>query len=268
MQAFDPKQNTITQEQIAEIAKYDICTIADALDILSARPFNAGYLLPEIKQLLPRGRKTFVGFAATGKLCNSHPPKEEQKENMIQYYAHVQSMCRPCISVVEDIDPYPQGSIWGGINVLQHKALGCIAGITNGAIRDVYELEEHQDFGFYGTCFTTNRGHQHIVDYNCPVNVGGMTIYPGDLIAADMQGVIVIPKEVVPRLIEACQANVDGERPLVDYLTGVLERGEEIDIDELRRVRYFSGALYASVPPGVEDTRKGDGALGYDMYSK
>ena len=49
------------------------------------------------------------------------------------------------------------------------------------------------------------RAESHLVAHNCPVQICGMTVLPGDLIHADCHGAVVIPAEAAPRLAEACR---------------------------------------------------------------
>ena len=46
---------------------------------------------------------------------------------------------------------------------------------------------------------------------NYPVSVAGATIQPGDLIIGDVDGVVVLPREAVPALIELAQKKRDAE---------------------------------------------------------
>jgi 4-hydroxy-4-methyl-2-oxoglutarate aldolase len=46
---------------------------------------------------------------------------------------------------------------------------------------------------------------------NVPVVLGGQTIHPGDVVVADDDGVLVVPRTDVPRALTASQARIDKE---------------------------------------------------------
>jgi 4-hydroxy-4-methyl-2-oxoglutarate aldolase len=44
------------------------------------------------------------------------------------------------------------------------------------------------------------------------VECGGVTVYPGDLIVGDANGVICVPRALIMPLLEACEAALAEER--------------------------------------------------------
>ncbi len=105
--------------------------------------------------------------------------------------------------VVQDLDkPRVLGAFWGEVNANVHRALGCVGTITDGAVRD---LEEMNNAGFKALARRLCVGHAfcHPVRWNCQVEVFGRTVRPGDLIHADQHGFLVIPAEDQPKLLEA-----------------------------------------------------------------
>lgn len=40
-----------------------------------------------------------------------------------------------------------------------------------------------------------------IVDYRCPIEIGAVWINPGDLVVADMDGVLIVPKNIEEEVI-------------------------------------------------------------------
>ncbi|MEB2363312.1 MAG: hypothetical protein OZ929_18390 [Bryobacterales bacterium] len=50
------------------------------------------------------------------------------------------------------------------------------------------------------------------VDFRCPVEIGGVRIRPGDLIFGDLDGVLVIPREVEDEVIARALEKTRGER--------------------------------------------------------
>jgi regulator of RNase E activity RraA len=51
-----------------------------------------------------------------------------------------------------------------------------------------------------------------VVEYRCSIEVGQVTVQPGDLIFGDLDGVVVIPKKVEAEIIERALAKARGEK--------------------------------------------------------
>jgi regulator of RNase E activity RraA len=147
-----------------------------------------------------------VGYAVTLKIEPGNPEhKNAGTEAWSQYRKYVAAQPGPKIVVVQDLDkPQVLGSFWGEINGNVHRSLGCVGCITDGAIRD---LDEMTNAGFKAIARRLCVGHAHStpVDWNCPVDVFGCTVNPGQLIHADRHGFLVIPKEDEAGLLDAAR---------------------------------------------------------------
>lgn len=231
----------LTLEELQRIAQFDIPTLSNGLDRLNARPLNKGFMDSSIHEIIPKS-KTYIGYAATAKISCNVPAREEEKENLLKYYCHVQNTSSPSITVVEDVDPVPVGALWGEVNVLTHLAVGCVAAVTNGGVRDLNELDK-LDFGCFAACKVTARAHVHVIEYGTPVHVGGMEIKPMDLICADRHGVIVIPPEAASYLAEACVEDIESERNLIENLRRVVSGKVQLDMKVLKQWREESAAF-------------------------
>jgi len=51
-----------------------------------------------------------------------------------------------------------------------------------------------------------------VVDYRCPIEIGGVWINPGDLVFADMDGVVIIPKELEVEVVTKALMKATGEK--------------------------------------------------------
>jgi regulator of RNase E activity RraA len=61
-------------------------------------------------------------------------------------------------------------------------------------------------------------GYCHILNINGPVTVGGMAIYPGDLLHGDLNGITTIPDEIATEVPEVCREVARAEAVVLDYL--------------------------------------------------
>jgi regulator of RNase E activity RraA len=51
-----------------------------------------------------------------------------------------------------------------------------------------------------------------VIDYRCPIEIGGVSIAPGDLVFADLDGVVIIPKRHEVEVIEKALEKARGEK--------------------------------------------------------
>jgi regulator of RNase E activity RraA len=147
-----------------------------------------------------------VGYAVTVVCEPSNPEHKRRNPNAAsEYRRYVAETPGPKIVVVQDLDkPGVYGAFWGEVNANTHRALGCVGTITDGAIRD---LDEMNNAGFKALARRLCVGHAHStpVRWNCEVEVFGARIQPGQLIHADKHGFLAIPPEDVPHLLEAAR---------------------------------------------------------------
>ncbi|MBL8215374.1 MAG: RraA family protein [Bryobacterales bacterium] len=105
---------------------------------------------------------------------------------------------------------------WGELLSTAAKARGARGAVVDGLIRDVMKIEE---LGFpvfaAGIKPVDSMGRGVVTAYNVPVECGEVIVNPGDLIFADYDGVIAIPGNIVPKVVEMAADKVkreDGSR--------------------------------------------------------
>jgi len=123
---------------------------------------------------------------------------------------------------------------WGEILALAAQLKGVAGVVVDGAVRDVDACET---FGFAvharGTVPSTARGRIVQEGWNVPVRLGDAPVRPGDVIVADVNGVVVIPIERLAEAVHAAEEILAKENAMLD----ALRAGESIqDVD--RRFHY------------------------------
>jgi regulator of RNase E activity RraA len=105
-----------------------------------------------------------------------------------------------------------QNAPWGELLSTAAKARGARGAVIDGLVRDVRKIEA---VGFpvfaRGIKPVDSKGRGTIIDYNVPIECAGARVAPGDLIVADYDGVIAVPAEVLPNVIQLATAKVDKE---------------------------------------------------------
>jgi len=122
------------------------------------------------------------------------------------YYEHpglwryVASLAGPRILVIQDTDDAPGvGALIGEAYARISRALGCVACVTNGAVRDLPGIEA-LGFQVFAGSVSVSHAYAHVVDFGEPVEIGGLRIAPGDLLHGDLHGVHAIPTGAAGKL--------------------------------------------------------------------
>lgn len=225
----------LTAEQLAELRKFDSPTICNAIERFAVRPFTAGFMGPAIRHL-QGGERPVVGYAVTGRISATEPPSAEDRDRIFTWFEAVAATPRPSIAVLEDLDDPPVGSFWGEVQATTHRALGCVATVTSGGVRDLQEVAEI-GFGYWAREVLVSHAYVHVASVGGPVTVGGLVVSPGDLLHADRHGIVQIPGEIAGELAAACRAIQEAELTLLQPLRAHLDAGTEIDLAELRALR-------------------------------
>lgn len=123
---------------------------------------------------------------------------------------------------------------WGEILAMGAKKKGVSGVVVDGAARDVDTCQEF-DFPVHarGTVPTTARGRIVQEAWNVPVRLGNAPVRPGDVIVADVNGVVVIPIERLEEVVIAAEGIMAKEQEMIN----ALKAGESIlEVD--RRFNY------------------------------
>ena len=97
-----------------------------------------------------------------------------------------------------------RSGIWGELLTTAAIARGATGVVTDGAVRDIARIET---LGFpvfsrhVSALDSFNR--QKVVDFDVTVELGGVSVAPGDLIIADRDGIAVVPKALESEVLEA-----------------------------------------------------------------
>ncbi|MGO4305478.1 MULTISPECIES: RraA family protein [unclassified Cupriavidus] len=126
------------------------------------------------------------------------------------------AIARPGDVIVVDGKGDQSCALMGAIMVNQCKAIGVQAVVLDAASRDADEIRE---LGFPMYSVGTNpNGPTKLVPgrVNHPIQCGGVTVNPGDLVIGDSDGVVVIERDKVPALLALAAEKVEAERARID----------------------------------------------------
>lgn len=213
---------------------FDGLRVADVTDGMDAVGLpNIGLMDPEIRPLWKDAktfRHRFVGIAVTARYVPTNRPPagkrtfEEYNAWSGQWYETLspepfESLIRTGSAlVIDDSNRVDVGSI-GSYNILAWKLRGLVGVVTDATARDTDEIEtEGVPLYFRGPGRGIRPGRNEIESVNRPVVCGGVLVVPGDVIVADGDGVVVVPRaraEEVARCARTIfQQDKEGRREL------------------------------------------------------
>lgn len=100
--------------------------------------------------------------------------------------------------------------------VLAKKGTGVL---LDGYARDLRELKLMDFPLFYkGTSPLTSKGRCEINECQIPITIDGVTINPGDIIFGDIDGVVVIPKDIAEKVYDEALIVVEKENKVREEL--------------------------------------------------
>lgn len=182
-------------EILARLAAIDTCALSDALDKLG--------LVGQVTGLRREsGAGRVAGIAVTVKLGTGVPPPGPP----IHLGARaIEASDQNSIIVVEQRTGVEAGC-WGGLLSRGARHANVRAVVADGPVRDIDEARE-LDFPIFTnrvTCFTARA---RVVEKatNVPVEIGAVTVQPGDFVVADDSAVIVIRPDDIAAVLQAAE---------------------------------------------------------------
>jgi 4-hydroxy-4-methyl-2-oxoglutarate aldolase len=221
-------EKTLPHKLLNQLREFDTCTLSNAMERLQVRPRNEGFIIGTVRCQFPK-MPPVAGYAATGRIRSSMPPISGgwYYEHM-DFWRYVESVQSPRIVVLSDSDPWPgTGAMFGEVHARICQVLDCTAYVTNGAIRDVPNIES-LNFQLFAGSISVSHAYAHVVEFGEPIEIGGLRISSGDLLHGDMHGVQMIPHQVAHQLPEVARQIQAQESELF----ALLER-EDFSIDML-----------------------------------
>ena len=120
----------------------------------------------------------------------------------------------------------PTAGTVGDILALRAQVRGAAGIVTDGAIRDSQALRAMDLPVYYGATHPAVLGRRHVPwEVNTTIACAGVTVTPGDIIAGDGDGVIVIPAHVA---MEVAQDAAEQELQ-EEFAARMVAKGESVD---------------------------------------
>ena len=221
--------NVYSDEEDRQVLKlFDglrVADVADGMDKVGLT--NIGLMSPEIHAAwkdTEHYTHRFVGIAVTARYVPTNKPQAPAMETEAfdkwvgDWYSKLSSepftaiIRKGTALVLDDAPDSDVGSI-GSNNIMGWKLAGCVGVVTNATARDTDEIAtEKMPLYFRKPGRGIRPGRNEIESINRPIVCGGVLVEPGDVIVADGDGVIVVPRVKAKEVAEYAQAVISGDK--------------------------------------------------------
>ena len=202
-----------------------VADVSDGMDAVGLQ--NTGLMDPEIHPLWKDTKHythRIIGTAVTARYVptNKAPAGRLSVEDYDKWAAHwystyssepfVSLIRKGTVLVIEDAGNVDVGSI-GSNNIMGWTVRGCLGVVTGATARDTDEIiTERVPLYFKKPGRGIRPGRNEIESVNRPIVCGGVLVMPGDVIVADGDGVIVVPRQHAQEVAAYAQRIIEGDK--------------------------------------------------------
>lgn len=202
-----------------------VADVTDGMDKAGLK--NIGLMSPDIKPLwkdTERFTHRIIGIAVTTRYVPTnkpHAPAMEYKAfdawvsswyNKISSEPFVPLIRKGTVLVIEEAGEGDTGSI-GSNNIMYWKTLGCVGVVTSNTARDTDEIiTEKMPLYLKKVGRGIRPGRNEIESVNRPIVCGNALVEPGDVVVADGDGVVVVPRAKAKEVAECAKSILEVDK--------------------------------------------------------
>ncbi len=178
-------------------------------DILDSKGFRAHSLPPAIRPMKDYMRVAGPAFTCLG--VQTGDIKSDDTPMLIKMLEAVTPHCVVLLSAGGD----RSSSHWGEIMTLSARQRGCTGAVVDGGLRDaplIRRLNFPVFTDFYMPASSISRWE--LKEFQGVTKVGEVSVYPGDYVFGDMDGVVVIPQRLTEEILVEAEKAVQREKKM------------------------------------------------------
>ncbi|MGA9543988.1 MAG: RraA family protein [Candidatus Sulfotelmatobacter sp.] len=203
---------------IADFRRVEVASVSDALEQLTGKRMYMSH------RMHPIFTTKFAGFARTVLLKKDEGNSDPAALNGMLEAIDQGSTNSVYVIVVEDGEDIAG---MGGLMGTAMSARGYAGAVIDGGVRDVAYLRKIE-FPVYATGIvpSTSVHHYRFGGSQIPVTCDGVTVNAGDVIAADSDGVVVVPRDRAREVLKLAQQMDFKEHsmyPVIEQMKSIME---------------------------------------------
>lgn len=124
----------------------------------------------------------------------------------------------------------PRYSVWGELMSTRAMKLGATGAVLEGYARDTNGILELSFPTFaYGSYAQDQSPRGKVVDFRCPVEIGGVRVDPGDIVFGDIDGVCTVPQKAEREVFVKALEKARGEKQVQTAIRDGMSAQEAFD---------------------------------------
>lgn len=121
--------------------------------------------------------------------------------------------------VIWDTSRDDKATLWGGVMTATAKRKKIKAACIDGGIRDTHQILKAEFPIFYEYRISNGSlGRCLITHYQIPIKIGDVDIKPGDIIVGDIDGIVVVPREIAYDILIRAEQFLVNENEIFDWV--------------------------------------------------
>jgi regulator of RNase E activity RraA len=207
-----PDASVYANDPVAMIAGYrhvEVSSVSDAIEQLTGQ---RQYMTHRMQPIFTT---KFAGYAVTVKLVKEENHDPNALTGMLTAIDHGAKDSVYVMTVQDGADIAGMGGLMGTAMSAREFA----GAVIDGGVRDVAYLRKI-GFPVYasGIVPATSAGHYRVAGTAIPVVCDGIKVNAGDIVAADSDGVVVVPREIAPKVLVLSQQLDFKEHSMYAYI--------------------------------------------------
>ncbi|PSR54050.1 dimethylmenaquinone methyltransferase [Adhaeribacter arboris] len=161
-----------------------------------------------------REYQTVAGFAFTVKSAPNSMISGE-----MEYRTKMLGELHEDAFVIWDTSKDEKATLWGGVMTATAKGLKVKAACIDGGIRDTHQILE-ANFPVFYKYRTSNGslGRCLITHYQITLQIGDVTIKPGDILLGDIDGVLAVPRDIAYEVLIRAEEIKENEKKIFGWV--------------------------------------------------
>jgi regulator of RNase E activity RraA len=187
----------------------EVSSVSDAIEQLTGKRLYMSH------HMQPIFTTKFAGYAVTVKLVKEENHDPNALTPMLAAIDHGAKDSVYVMTIEDGADIAGMGGLMG----TAMSARDFAGAIIDGGVRDVAYLRKI-GFPVYATGINpaTSAGHYRAIGASVPVVCDGVKVNAGDIVAADSDGVVVVPKDIAPKVLVLAQQMDFKEHSMYAYI--------------------------------------------------
>ncbi len=118
-------------------------------------------------------------------------------------------------------------ALWGELLTTAAKARGAAGAVLDGYTRDTPQVIGLNFPVFARACWAQDSSvRTYVCDFRCTIEIGQVTIHDGDLVFGDVDGVLIIPRDIHEEVLEKAFIKAAGEKVVRNAIAGGMSATE------------------------------------------